>query len=374
MSMHALILANLVLFNSVGFATEIIKSDIPLFQTKDVLQVEIQSDFPKVNLPQKGLNPDFPDWVHINKDQLYPSQLRYVDQGKSVSLGVELSARGGYRASYCTFAPLRVTLPAKIKTELGKIDPTQGTVFEHSKRKVKMVTHCNPNAETRNPDLTSDEFVIIEYLLYQIIEASGFPHIKSRLAYVKYLDASGKPFQSGYALFLENAEDMAARYGLEEIEDAELKLPESVKVAFDFSLRLAASESDHGWEAGLSNAYTIGQRISTDPTKYNDAAFVRVPYDLAYTPQMFPYASVRDGLNDWSNEKWFLSYQSSQPHLKPEIQKQAQLMIDNADKVRAAIEAVPAPTPGSAAAKQRMSQWVDEVFLSANRYLQGQTW
>jgi hypothetical protein len=168
------------------------RSKIPLFQSREIADMEIDADFKKVMAEKKGLDTT-------------PGKIRYRSKdGKQVSLPVEIGIRGHSKQEICEdFKPLVIHF---------KKEDTKGTVFEHIGDHVKLATHCS-GMGSHGINEPNNQFVVREAATYQILEDNGFLSYKTRLAKMKYRDANGKPVASGMAFFLEPDGKMARRWG-----------------------------------------------------------------------------------------------------------------------------------------------------------------
>lgn len=156
---------------------------LPLFAETATLPVTLVADFKTIN---KDHDP--------NSKQKYSATLRL---DPDVSIDVELSARGHVRrlARTCDYVPLRVMFPKKsaVKTPFAK------------QQALKLVVQCANGGEY-------EQYILREYLAYQIFNAITHSSFRARLAKVSYIDrASGKPSGSRLGMFLEDEEDVARR-------------------------------------------------------------------------------------------------------------------------------------------------------------------
>jgi hypothetical protein len=168
------------------------QSKIPLFQSREIADMEIQADFKAIMAERKG-GPTTPGKI-----------LYRLKDGRQVSLPVEIGNRGHSKQGICVnFKPLVLHF---------KKEDTRGTVFEHIGDHVKLGTHCSGMG---SHDITepNSQFVVREAAAYQILEDNGFLSYKTRLTNMKYRDANGKPVASGIAFFLEPDGKMAERWG-----------------------------------------------------------------------------------------------------------------------------------------------------------------
>jgi hypothetical protein len=324
-----------------------------LFKSNETLELVMKADFPKFSGPdgQQG--------------HPWPTKLSYMDHGKKVELDVELEKRGAGRAGWCKFGPLKIILKHKKKEgEEGEDHhKLKGTVFDHTDRSMKLINHCQ--SQMLGPaDGNWNSVVMTEYALYKVMEAAGLPTFSTRLAHVKFLNLDGSNFNEGYMFFLESADDFARRNGLahpdkKNREVAAEKAPESARVPYELGLRFTASEVDHGFQSSHNSFAFVPKDAQAGAN-----AGIQVPYDLLYSPGVFPY-SPRD--NSHHPEGWLKSYAEKHPDLVPEIRHWAQTMLSRRTEVDKAIKQVPFP-PGATQPRD-MKRWIDEFYADAESYL-----
>jgi hypothetical protein len=167
---------------------------LPLFASKTPLEFTLTGNFKVITKDRDTLS---------TKD--YWGELALASPGGAeAKFPVKLSTRGHFRLQgrNCTFVPLWVDFQKK---EL------KGTVFDGQNR-VKLVTHCRSNGEF-------DQYILNEYLAYQVHNILTPDSFRARLARVTYVDsASGKPLETRNAIFLEDNGDVARRMGGEIVE------------------------------------------------------------------------------------------------------------------------------------------------------------
>jgi hypothetical protein len=161
----------------------------PLFQAHDPLTFTLAADFKAI---EKDRNPE--------STNRYPAVLTVIDpRGREQTLHVRVSPRGHLRrmARTCEFVPLRVEFAG---------NDLAGSVFE-GQTSLKLGTHCRDQSEF-------DQYVLREYLSYQLQNLVTPQSFRARLARGTYVEAaSGKKVATRYALWLENDNDVARRMG-----------------------------------------------------------------------------------------------------------------------------------------------------------------
>lgn len=135
-----------------------------------------------------------------------PATLVYPGEaGQTVAVEAELTLRGHWRRqkANCEFAPIKVEFPK------GK---REGTIFE-GLGDLKLVTHC------RNKDKDFEQYVLREYLVYQLQNILTPIGLQARLVRATYVDTGGKQDSlTRNAFFIENEKKGAERNGLKELE------------------------------------------------------------------------------------------------------------------------------------------------------------
>jgi hypothetical protein len=166
----------------------------PLFEADDIISFKLRANM-RVLLKDRG-----------DKPANHPAVLTYGGDQNPVSLPVKLKVRGNFRrnTNNCSFPPLLVDFPKK----KGK-----GTLFTNQNQ-LKLITHCQ-----------SDEYVVREYLLYQVYNLLSDLSFKARLAQVTYEDSTGKrPSQTKFAFLLEDDDSVAKRNGTTNIEKTKINM------------------------------------------------------------------------------------------------------------------------------------------------------
>lgn len=155
----------------------------PLFDSDEILHLEIQLPFRQLEKDRKG-TPEY-----------FPGQLTYFDaEGQAETVDIDLRSRGKLRrsAKTCAFPPIKIRLHNGARTGL----------FENQKT-LKLVTHC------QNKNI-NDQYVLKEYLAYRIYNLLTDYSVKARLAKVSYRQGE-KQIAQRYAIILEHWKMVAAR-------------------------------------------------------------------------------------------------------------------------------------------------------------------
>ena len=235
--------------------------EYPLFSSHDILELSLTFDWKEL-IFDVGDNPSSHDAL-----------LTYIEtEGNSVSIPVEVQARGHYRRSRenCNFPPIRIRFSE---------DKVTNTLFS-GQDKLKLVTHCN------NRKIFA-EYLLKEYLAYRIYNLFCDESYKVRLARITYNDSEGKNKQlTRFAFFIEKTEHLASR-----LSGTEIELLILVKEVTDQKLTLIFSVFQYligntDWSIpGLHNVCLI----SLHGPKY-----VPVPYDFDFSGLVGTYYAIPD--------------------------------------------------------------------------------
>lgn len=269
----ALVAAALVLGGGAAGA----KDPTPLFASDDVLRLTISGELSALA-------------------QAAPSANRVVDGTLTVAgtspetLAVKLSPRGITRRQkdVCQFPPLRVEFPVK---------PPAGSLFKGQKR-LKLVTHCRSSPAFQ-------QYVLLEHAAYRMYNVLTPLSFRSRLATLDYLDANGRPTVTRLGFFIEDADDVAERNGLLELDFKErLRVSQlSARDAARFALfEYMIGNLDWAMTAGPAgtdcchNSRLVGAKAATTgivpvPYDFDFAGIVDAPY--ATSPATIPLPNVR---------------------------------------------------------------------------------
>jgi hypothetical protein len=116
-------------------------------------------------------------------------------QPDSLSMKVTVKYRGEFRFKTCSFPPIQVNFrkPVYAVSDSGKI------------KKIKLVTHCTPG-------ITSDDYVLREYLVYKLYNVFTDTSFRVRLLRITYYDTGKKRKPvTQFGFFIEPNEILAAR-------------------------------------------------------------------------------------------------------------------------------------------------------------------
>ncbi|WP_460982914.1 hypothetical protein [Spirosoma fluminis] len=241
----------------------------PLFESDELLQLTLRTNM-RVLLKDRGDTP-------VN----HSGVLVHGRDAGAASLPVKLKVRGNFRRNVnnCSFPPLLIDFPKK----KGK-----STLFANQNR-VKLVTHCQ-----------NEDFVVREYVLYQIYNLLTDHSFKARLAQVTYEDSTGKRSpQTKFAFLLEDAASVAKRNGTTHIETKKLNMAtiDSVNMATVAVFEYMIGNTD--WSVPFLHNIKLVRKPGVllpipIPYDFDHAGIVEAPY--AQPAEQLNIQSVRERL------------------------------------------------------------------------------
>ncbi len=173
-----------------SFSLSSLQAQQPLFQSEEIIHLTLTCEWQNV-LDDRGHDPNY-----------HKAILGYTDEtGRDWDIEVKVKARGNYRKDpfMCDFPPLRINF------DKDMTEPRHFTGIN----KLKMVTHCQ-----------TDEYILREYYIYRMYQLFTDYSLRVRLVKIDYVDAEGiSPTETHYSFFIEDADDMAERFGAVEIDD-----------------------------------------------------------------------------------------------------------------------------------------------------------
>ena len=207
--------------------------------------------------------------------------------GASASLPVLLEPRGITRRQrdVCQFPPLRVTFNQP---------PPADSVFAGQKR-LKLVSHCRAAEGFQN-------YVLLEYAAYRLYNSLTPLSFRARLAQIEYRDTAGQPITTRYGFFIEDADDVARRNGMQEARVGE-RFPVSRLSPTDAArfaiFQYMIANLDWAMQAGPagdtcchnSRPITSGGPLIPVPFDFDFSGMVNAPY--ATPPSAVNVSSVR---------------------------------------------------------------------------------
>jgi len=159
-----------------------------LFATAEPLPITIAADFRAV---QRDRDP--------KSEKTFPATVTVPSEdGTTATIPIQIRTRGHSRRlrQTCDFAPLRL--------EFTK-EQTRTTVFE-GHGPLKLGTHC------RSDNRLFEQYVLREYTVYRLYNLLTPFSFRARLVRATYVDtAKKKTVDAGYAMFIEDDDDVARR-------------------------------------------------------------------------------------------------------------------------------------------------------------------
>lgn len=219
------------------------------------------------------------------------AHLTFVDnQGKEQSWDLDISIRGKFRRSRCSFAPLKFNFSKKDLTAAG-LD-----TFD----KYKLVSACSESA-------SAEELILKEYLAYRSYSLLTEASFRVQLLKITFQDSNGKHAdRTETAFIIESTKEMAARLGGEEIDDA-LGLP-----AEAFNAKAEATHSLFQYLIGNGD-WSMPLVRNVKFVKMPDGLITPVGYDFDFSGWVgAPYASPVSEVGQTSiYERVYLGYTQS---------------------------------------------------------------
>lgn len=303
-------------------------SDVPLFQSEEVLDLTFKGTFP------------------VNAEQL-PAEIDYVHPTNRIEkvIPVKVVQRGKTRGWSCPFRPVRI-----IWNENKEL--LQETPFENVRgTDMKLVAHCRYTAGTIEENEEANDVIVKEYTVYKILKAFGLPVHNVRLTKIQYADKENKPTVEGYGFFLESNSLVAHRCGLTHAKPEEIpvvagaSMNKMIYIPYLFS-RLISDARDFIVESGHNSEPFYDA---------NKATQLVVPYDFNDSGQVnsgiAPYWNFTPDLETWFGRlrKGPFTRDSYEVQLTPEEQKtwktgiaeMAKILIPKKKQVLKAIDEAP---------------------------------
>lgn len=217
-----------------------------------------------------------------------PASIFFTDNaGQRQYRDLKVSIRGKFRRNRCGFAPL--------KFNFGKKDLLASGLTNFDK--YKLVTPCFSGAD-------AEALIMKEYLAYRAYNLLTPYSFRVQLLEITYRDADGKHDDRTVTAFLiEDTDEMAARLGGEELDNAHGQPAE----AFD-----AKAEATHALFQYLvgNGDWSLPLNRNVKMVKMPDGSIIPVGYDFDFTGWVgAPYASPTSDIGQTSiYERVYLGY------------------------------------------------------------------
>lgn len=130
-----------------------------------------------------------------NSDATIPATFRFKHGKKQSSeISTKVSVRGRYRRRLCELPPLKLRFD---KSELKAMGLNKHAGY-------KLVTHCND-------DLASAEYLLREYLAYELYQSLSPYSLQAHLIKLSYINSETGKKTTNYAIMVEDTDEMAER-------------------------------------------------------------------------------------------------------------------------------------------------------------------
>ncbi len=203
-----------------------------------------------------------------NDSTYLQSRIWYREKEGWDSLSVSLRARGNFRRKTCYFAPLKLKF---------KRSSARASIFEGSE-KLKLVLPCLLERYT-------GDYVLKEYLSYQLYEVISPYHFKSRLAEIALFDDRGRREvdHQFYGFLIEDMDHLCRRYKGQEVKRRVHPLQQdglaSVRNAF--------------FEYMIANTDFSTKQLHNQKLLFAEKRIIPIPYDFDMSGLVnAPYAAV----------------------------------------------------------------------------------
>lgn len=258
-----------------------------------------------------------------------PATLKIGDE----TLAIDLSARGNSRRrpDVCKFPPLRVRFAAP---------PAEGSLFQKQKS-LKLVTHCRVQESFQ-------QHTLLEYAAYRMFNEVTEASFRVRLANVRYVESgSGKLVAQRVGFFIEDADDVADRLDMKEVEAAKLSIGQHDPASAARAVLFFHMIANHDWSmlAGPEGECCHNGKL-LGPDKAATTGLTYLPYDFDYSGFVdAPYAAPPE---DFGIKSVTSRYFRGDCALNAEVIKAAAAFRAKRSAIEAAIRATPTLEPKTA--------------------------
>ena len=159
------------------------KSLFDAFYTSEILQVQLETDLDSLLLVKNTNDFQKAIFSYTTKD------------GSEEVWDIKIRSRGKFRRRYCAFPP--------IKLEFSKKELEARNLKRHDD--FKLVTHCLN-------DRSSDEFLLREFLVYQLYQRLTPHSFRAQLVRIIYKDIQSGKRMKRYGILLEDEKDVEDRF------------------------------------------------------------------------------------------------------------------------------------------------------------------
>lgn len=250
------------------------------WQEQTVLRLQLEADFSSLVALKKG------------GDYQAASLSVHHKTKQSYTTPVKIKARGKFRRRICDFPPLKIKLQEEVieGIEVGNY------------RTFKLVSHCQN-------DYASKEYVLKEYLAYQLYQQLTNQSFRTQLVEITYLDQGQElPKLKRYGILIEDTDELEDRLGADHC-DCGFQGP--TKPSQEAAARLALFQlmiGNNDWDfLAHRNIKVLQDRNDQHqipvPYDFDFSALVSPPY--AFPNPSYPVSSIYDRVmlgNDLSQE------------------------------------------------------------------------
>lgn len=163
-----------------------------LFDSDDLLEMELKSDFPY--RAYKGTEDKLDD-----HPELFPAyDEKIVLKNSTTEIPVKIQARGNSKLYLCDFSPVVLEFDKK----------NDNKIFNNQVPKIKLATHCDEGTSIEQDTHPmqdgekANEYILKEYLVYKINQIfKPEASFKVRLAKIKYTTTNGTVIAEKFAFF-----------------------------------------------------------------------------------------------------------------------------------------------------------------------------
>jgi len=275
-----------------------------LHQKERVVRIELAFNFEEIEINRRS-------------EERFDALMRFVDgNGRPQLWEVELNVRGRYRRLHCNFPPL--------KLNFDKDDLRALNLETHNN--LKLVTHC-----LKAP--VGEEYVLREFLVYQLYEELTDISYRTQLVEITYLDTHSDARMTKYGIILEDEKELAARFESELCEDCfgteqASYDQEAVRVQDLFQYMVGNAD----WSPKILRNVKLLKPTDGSP-------YLLVPYDFDYTGFVNAvYVSVPPHLGvDNIRDRVYLGF----PHSTEELAETFKFFQANREQLFATIDNFP---------------------------------
>ncbi len=258
---------------AVAMAATPARADAPLFAEEGEIAFTLHAQFGKLE--------------RAAKRSVDPVPATLTLPGGAQDYALQIAPRGFSRRTgeICSFPPLKLDLDKKAM---------EGTLFD-DQNKLKLVTQCRPQS-------SYEQLLLREYTVYRLYNQLSPLSFRVRLARVTYHDTDGRgPGATQYGFLIEDADAMAKRNGLVEIEAQPRQLTagqlDPQRAALFAMFEFVIGNLDWEYFAGPPGDFCCHNAKLAGP-KDATSGILPTPYDFDFSALVdAPYATPPEGLN-----------------------------------------------------------------------------